>query len=221
MNKSLNAYVTVTADLARREARALPAQKRPASGAFRSRTRICSRPGAFAPRRVAALRRPHPRRKRGDRAAARAGRRRDARQDQHPRARRRRHDDQSVLRNDAQSGRSGAHRRRIKRRLGGGGRRALCAAATGSDTGGSVRIPAALCGCVGFKPTFGRISTQGLLGASPTFDHVGFLTRTVEDAQIIAGLPRENATSDAAHRRRAQISSSTISIQPSRARSVR
>ena len=64
----------------------------------------------------------------------------------------------------------------------------LCAAATGSDTGGSVRIPAALCGCVGFKPTFGKISTQGLLGASPTFDHVGFLTRTVEDAQILLSL---------------------------------
>jgi len=61
----------------------------------------------------------------------------------------------------------------------------LCAAATGSDTGGSVRIPAALCGCVGFKPTFGRLSTQGLLGACPTFDHVGFLTRTVEDAQLM------------------------------------
>ena len=61
----------------------------------------------------------------------------------------------------------------------------LCAAATGSDTGGSVRIPAAFCGCVGFKPTHGRISTQGLIAASPTFDHVGFLTRTVEDAQIL------------------------------------
>ena len=61
----------------------------------------------------------------------------------------------------------------------------LCAAATGSDTGGSVRIPAAFCGCVGFKPTHGRISTRGLIAASPTFDHVGFLTRTVEDAQIL------------------------------------
>ncbi len=61
----------------------------------------------------------------------------------------------------------------------------MCAAATGSDTGGSVRIPAALCGCVGFKPTFGRLSTRGLLGASPTFEHVGFLTRTVEDAQLM------------------------------------
>jgi aspartyl-tRNA(Asn)/glutamyl-tRNA(Gln) amidotransferase subunit A len=64
----------------------------------------------------------------------------------------------------------------------------LCAAATGSDTGGSVRIPAALCGCVGFKPTFGRFNTRGLIAASPSFDHVGFLTRTVEDAQLIAGL---------------------------------
>ena len=70
----------------------------------------------------------------------------------------------------------------------------LCAAATGSDTGGSVRIPAAFCGCVGFKPTFGRISTAGLLGASPTFDHVGFLTRTVEDAQMMLGTARETAT---------------------------
>jgi aspartyl-tRNA(Asn)/glutamyl-tRNA(Gln) amidotransferase subunit A len=57
----------------------------------------------------------------------------------------------------------------------------LAVAATGTDTGGSVRIPAALCGCVGFKPTFGVLSTAGILGAAPTFDHAGFLTRTVED----------------------------------------
>jgi aspartyl-tRNA(Asn)/glutamyl-tRNA(Gln) amidotransferase subunit A len=63
----------------------------------------------------------------------------------------------------------------------------LCAAATGSDTGGSVRIPAAFCGCVGFKPTFGKFSTRGLIAASPTFDHVGFLTRTVEDMQLVTG----------------------------------
>lgn len=61
----------------------------------------------------------------------------------------------------------------------------LAAAATGSDTGGSIRIPAAFCGCVGFKPSFGRVSTAGLLGASPTFDHSGILTRSVADALLI------------------------------------
>jgi aspartyl-tRNA(Asn)/glutamyl-tRNA(Gln) amidotransferase subunit A len=68
----------------------------------------------------------------------------------------------------------------------------LCAAATGTDTGGSVRIPAALCGCVGYKPTFGKFSTRGLLGGSPTFDHVGFLTRTVEDLQLMTGMAAAN-----------------------------
>jgi aspartyl-tRNA(Asn)/glutamyl-tRNA(Gln) amidotransferase subunit A len=45
------------------------------------------------------------------------------------------------------------------------------------------------CGCVGFKPTHGKFSTPGLIAASPTFDHVGFLTRTVEDMQIFTGRP--------------------------------
>lgn len=72
----------------------------------------------------------------------------------------------------------------------------LCAAATGSDTGGSIRIPAAFCGCVGYKPTHGKFSTQGLIAASPSFDHVGFLTRTVEDMQILTGasLSQQNAS---------------------------
>ena len=61
----------------------------------------------------------------------------------------------------------------------------LCAAATGSDTGGSVRIPAAFCGSVGFKPTHGKISTKGLIAASPSFDHIGFLTKDVQDAQVM------------------------------------
>ena len=61
----------------------------------------------------------------------------------------------------------------------------LTMAASGSDTGGSVRIPAALCGCVGFKPTFGRLSTTGLLGACPTFDHAGLLTRSVGDMALL------------------------------------
>ena len=55
----------------------------------------------------------------------------------------------------------------------------------GSDTGGSVRIPAALCGVVGMKPTFGRVSKYGVFPLSWTLDHVGPLTRTVEDNAIL------------------------------------
>lgn len=77
----------------------------------------------------------------------------------------------------------------------------LAPAALGTDTGGSVRIPAALCGVVGFKPTFGRISTRGVLPLSWNLDHVGVLTRTVADAaflfQILAGYdPQDPASQD-------------------------
>jgi Asp-tRNA(Asn)/Glu-tRNA(Gln) amidotransferase A subunit family amidase len=61
--------------------------------------------------------------------------------------------------------------------------------AIGSDTGGSIRIPAAWCGCVGFKPTFGLVDTRGLMPLSVSFDHAGPLTRTVEDAAIVMDLP--------------------------------
>ena len=61
----------------------------------------------------------------------------------------------------------------------------LCAAALGTDTGGSVRAPAALCGLVGFKPTFGRISTEGVIPYSWTLDHIGTLTRSAADAAIL------------------------------------
>jgi aspartyl-tRNA(Asn)/glutamyl-tRNA(Gln) amidotransferase subunit A len=77
----------------------------------------------------------------------------------------------------------------------------LVVAATGSDTGGSVRIPAALCGCVGLKPTFGRVPTDGLLGACPTFDHAGVLTRTVADAAAMLAV-MQGAPRDATDRRR-------------------
>nr|BAL52534.1 aspartyl-tRNA(Asn)/glutamyl-tRNA (Gln) amidotransferase subunit A [uncultured Chloroflexota bacterium] len=77
----------------------------------------------------------------------------------------------------------------------------LALAALGTDTGGSVRIPASLCGVVGFKPTFGRISTRGVLPLSWNLDHVGVLTRTVADAallyQILAGYdPQDPASQD-------------------------
>ena len=61
----------------------------------------------------------------------------------------------------------------------------LLYASLGSDTGGSVRIPAALCGVVGMKPTFGRVSKRGVFPLSWTLDHVGPLTRTVEDNALV------------------------------------
>ena len=61
----------------------------------------------------------------------------------------------------------------------------LCAAALGTDTGGSIRIPAAYCGVVGLKASFGLISTRGVVPLSYRFDHIGPLTRTVADAAIL------------------------------------
>jgi len=55
----------------------------------------------------------------------------------------------------------------------------------GTDTGGSIRVPSSLCGVVGLKPTFGTISTSGILPLSPSLDHVGIITRNVIDSQII------------------------------------
>ncbi len=77
-----------------------------------------------------------------------------------------------------------------------------CTITMGTDTGGSVRIPAALCGIVGLKPTYGRVSRAGLTPLSWCLDHPGPMVRTVEDAaltmNVIAGRdPRDHATSDA------------------------
>jgi aspartyl-tRNA(Asn)/glutamyl-tRNA(Gln) amidotransferase subunit A len=75
----------------------------------------------------------------------------------------------------------------------------LCAAAIGSDTGGSIRIPSALCGVVGLKPTFGRVSVHGVFPLAPSFDHVGPITRSALDAALvlecIAGRDSLDATS--------------------------
>jgi aspartyl-tRNA(Asn)/glutamyl-tRNA(Gln) amidotransferase subunit A len=61
----------------------------------------------------------------------------------------------------------------------------LCVAALGTDTAGSVRIPASFCGVVGLKATYGRVSNRGVIPLSWTHDHVGPITRTVEDAALI------------------------------------
>jgi len=75
----------------------------------------------------------------------------------------------------------------------------LCYAATGTDTAGSIREPAAYCGLVGLKPTYGRVSIRGIVPLSWSLDHAGPLTRTVEDAALvlnaIAGYDPQDLTS--------------------------
>ncbi len=61
----------------------------------------------------------------------------------------------------------------------------LAAAALGSDTSGSIRVPAAMCGVVGFKGSYGRVSTRGCFPEAWSLDHVGPLTRTVTDAALV------------------------------------
>ena len=72
----------------------------------------------------------------------------------------------------------------------------LCVGSLGSDTGGSIRIPAALCGIVGLKPTTGRVSLRGVLPLSWNLDHAGPMARRVRDAalllQVIAGYDPED-----------------------------
>jgi len=77
----------------------------------------------------------------------------------------------------------------------------LAYAAIGTDTAGSIREPAALCGCVGLKPTYGRVSSRGVIPLSSSLDHVGPLGATVADAavvlQAIAGYdPADITTAD-------------------------
>jgi Asp-tRNA(Asn)/Glu-tRNA(Gln) amidotransferase A subunit family amidase len=61
----------------------------------------------------------------------------------------------------------------------------ICAAAIGTDTAGSIRLPASFCGIVGFKPSFGSISTDGVVPLAESYDHVGPMTQSVEDARIL------------------------------------
>jgi aspartyl-tRNA(Asn)/glutamyl-tRNA(Gln) amidotransferase subunit A len=69
----------------------------------------------------------------------------------------------------------------------------MCFASMGTDTGGSIRIPAAVCGLVGLKPTIGELTTDGVVPLSATLDHIGPICRSVEDAAVLYDVLRGGA----------------------------
>ncbi|WP_283134132.1 amidase [Rhizohabitans arisaemae] len=91
-----------------------------------------------------------------------------------------------------------------------------CAASIGSDTGGSIRIPAAFCGTVGLRPTGGVVSRRGLLPAATSLDRVGPITASVEDARILLAAIAGYDAADAASAPMASVSGSRTPLRGAR-----
>jgi aspartyl-tRNA(Asn)/glutamyl-tRNA(Gln) amidotransferase subunit A len=86
----------------------------------------------------------------------------------------------------------------------------LVPVAIGSDTGGSIRVPSAFCGTVGLKPTYGRISTEGVWPLAPSLDHAGAMARTPADAALLFAV-MDRGPSTAPHRTLGEL---TVGICP-------
>ena len=95
----------------------------------------------------------------------------------------------------------------------------MCYAAIGTDTAGSIRLPASFCGITGLKPTYGRVSSAGVIPLCWSYDHVGPMTRCAKDAAIvldaISGYDAEDPTSSAAH---CEPTSKSLDVLPQRIR---
>ena len=92
----------------------------------------------------------------------------------------------------------------------------LAPLALGSDTGGSIRLPASFCGLVGFKPTYGRSSRNGLVAFASSLDQIGPLAKTVEDAALLASATSGHCDLDATSIKAPAISTEKLKSGPSK-----